>query len=180
MKHEYKIDKCKSQVDFFSDEKEILMQIKAFANAKAVVWYYDKICFCRIENNIWNTPLTELAELVRLRIFDKDSELHIWRSNGLLKSRRRNDSAGDDVEYIIGKPLLNGTSFKTEKTGIVATEEKGIHYHLPYPELEILADTKNRIVLITRNYIGYSDIGQAGFVDCRFVDFEIINTPQNK
>ena len=181
MKHEYKIDRCKSQVDFLSDETEISEKIISFSNAKAVAWYFDEIVFYNIENNNWNAPMKELADLVRLRIFDSNNELHIWRNNGVLNGRLRIDSIGEDVEYIIGKPLLNGTTFNIVKPGIVATEEKGIYFQLPYPELEIIDDrNKDRIALITHNYIGYTDIGQAGYVDCRFVDFEIINTSQNK
>jgi len=174
MKNEYKIDKCKSTVDFLSDERKMPEFINAFKTAKAVAWYYDEIVFYNIEDNNWNTPMKGFDELVRLRIFNKNEELHIWRSNGVLKGRQRVDSKGDETEYLDAVPLLNGTTFDFADLGIVATEEKGINYYLPYQALKTLVSSENRIVLKTRNYIGYSEIGQAGYVDCRFIDFEII------
>ena len=185
MKHEYQLGICRSKVDLLYEEKDILLNINAFLSGKAVAWYYGEIVFYKIENGNFNVT-KRLDELVRLRLFDEDKELHIWRSNGILKGRLRSDSIegdGDTTEYIEAKPLLNGTSFFPSRSGsgIYATEKKGISYDLPFPELEPLIGTEeNRITLLTRNYIGYFDIGQAGYVDCRFVKFDIKKTPNHK
>ncbi len=184
MKHEYELGTCRSKVDLLSEEEDIFLNINAFQNGKAVAWYYGEIVFYKIENGNFNVT-KRLDELVRLRLFDENKELHVWRSNGTLKGRLRSDSVegdGDKTEFVEAKPLLNGTTFLPSRSGsgIFATEKKGISYVLPFPELESLIGSENRITLLTRNYIGYSDIGQAGYVDCRFVKFEIKKTPNHK
>lgn len=142
-------------------------------NAKAVIWYYDEIVFLYNEN--WAEKLNDLSEIVRLRLFDTEKELHIWRSNGKLVGRLRKDISGiGEREYQVAEQILNGTRFEWKEGYLDVTEDKGIHYKLPFEELKGIDDTKNRIALVTRNYIGYSDIGQAGYVDSRFVDFKIV------
>ena len=185
MKHEYELGNCRSKVDFVSEDKDILLNINKFQNGKAVAWYYGEIVFYNLVDGKWNDSLKGLDELVRLRLFDKNMELHVWRSNGTLKGRLRSDSIegdGKENEFVDAKPLLNGTSFAASKSGsgIFATEKKGISYDLPFTELEPLIGSENRVTLLTRNYIGYSDIDQAGFVDCRFVKFDVKKTPNNK
>jgi len=113
-----------------------------------------------------------------MRLFDKEKELHLWRSNGVLKGRLRKDTEGQETEYVTTKQILNGTSFEDRDIGILAKEEKCTEYYLPFAELKNIPDkNKDRIAIITRNYIGYSEgIKQAGYTDSRFVDFEIVKS----
>ena len=180
MEHTYKIESCKSSVDFDINDNNLQEHIARFKNARAVAWYYDEIVFYNILNGAWNVSLKDQSELVRLRLFNKNKELHVWRNNGILRGRLRDDAGGESIEYITGNPLLNGTNFSQGNPGVIATEEKGINYDLPYPELKSLTGTKNRVAIVTRNYIGNDDIGQAGYVDCRFVDFGIIETQEKQ
>jgi CRISPR-associated protein (TIGR03984 family) len=178
MKYEYKADRCNSDFEPIADLAKIKELIKSFVNAFAVAWYFDEIVFYSIDNSTWNKPMKGFDELVRLRIFDKDKEIHVWLSNGQLKGRFRTDGKGSEIQYTDARLILNGTSFELMNQGVVATEDKGTRYELPYPAFEILAGkknrvTKNRVAILTRNYIDHNEIGQAGFVDCRFVDFEI-------
>jgi len=171
----YKLETCKSDVEFLNEE-EINESINLFENAKAVVWYYDKIEFYNIESENWSSELKSFDEIVRMRLFDKEKELHLWRSNDILKGRLRKDTEGAETEYVTAKQILNGTSFEDRDIGIIAKEEKGTEYYLPFAKFKNISDkNKDRIAIITRNYIGYSDdIKQAGYIDSRFVDFEIV------
>jgi CRISPR-associated protein (TIGR03984 family) len=175
---QYDIENCKSKLDFLDENSDWQKKINSYTDAKAVVWYYDEIVFYSIEKGKWSKGLKGIDEVVRLRIFNKDNELHIWRSNGVLKGRLREDTAGKDTEYVQTNQILNGTKFKDKETGILATEEKGINYDLPYGELKGAKDD-DRIALVTRNYIGYTGIDQAGYIDCRFVDFKIVNSTKS-
>lgn len=170
-----KIVTCFSETEILKNENEITEKIKLFKNAKAVVWYFDKIQFYKIDTYLWNSSLRDFNEIVRLRLFDSEKELHLWRSNSVLQGRFRIDGKGESIEYIETRPYLNGTTFNQTFYGIIVTEDKGINYELPYVELNDLIGTKNRIALVTRNYIGYSEIRQAGIIDFRFVDFEIVD-----
>lgn len=180
--NKYKLEQCMSEVISINSDNEIKEAIEKFVNAKAIVWYYDKIEFYSIENNKWSYDLRDYNEIVRLRIFDKEKELHLWRSNGVLKGRLRNDSKGDGTDFVIAKQILNGTIFTSSGISIKATEEKDTEYDLTYKKPEnISSDTKDKIALLTRNYIDYtSDINQAFYCDSRFVDFEIVKTDKSK
>ena len=172
----YILEPCKSDVKYFSEGNEWRTIINQFVNAKAVAWYYDAIVFYNIEGGKWNEPIREELDekLVRLRVFNTERELHIWRSNGFLKGRLRTDTEGTETAYVEARQIMNGTSFeKLADGGVTATEDKGTSYEMPYSELEKNIEKAERIVLITRNYIDYNDIGQAGYVDSRFIDYEI-------
>jgi hypothetical protein len=147
----YELQTCNSIVTLVN-ENDLKANIKLFENAFIVVWYQNSIKFYKIENKKCQVPLDEFSTIVRLRIFDEKKELHVWRSNGILIGRLREDAEGDKIEYIIAKQLLNSSLLFDEGDGI---------------------DNINRKFLKTRNYIGYSDdITQAGYIDCRFVGFE--------
>ncbi len=180
--NKYKSEQCLSDVKPVNTDDEIKKAISEFLNAKAVVWYYDKIEFLDIENNQWSTDLRNYDEIVKLRVFDKDKELHLWRSNCVLKGRLRHDKQGTGTDCVTAKQILNGTEFKNDGDGIIAAEEKGTNYYLPYKDLKsISSDSKDRIVLVTRNYIDYTkDINQAYYCDSRFVDFEIVKTDKSE
>lgn len=168
----YEIKHCKSDVQTLNKVPDWKAQ---FTDAKAIAWFYDAIEFYNIKTGKWNQELRNMEELVRLRIFDEQKEMHIWRSNGELKGRLRTDTIGKETSYVEVNQVMNGTKFINEGNGnIIATEEKGINYVLPFINLEnIDSEKKDRIVLVTRNYIDYNDISQAGYVDCRFVKIEI-------
>jgi len=150
-----------SAIKIINTEAEMEFIISQFPEAKAVVWYYNEIKFYNIKNSIWNEERRSLENVVRLRMFDASKELHIWRSNNELKGRLRDDTAGSPVKYVDARLILNGTRFTKTADGILAEEDKGIQFSLPYAELWKLEGTNKRAILSTRNYIGYSDLNQA-------------------
>jgi CRISPR-associated protein (TIGR03984 family) len=152
--------------------------------AKAVVWYFDKIEFHQLlSNGKWDRePRPDLdEELVRVRIFNSLKEVHVWRSKGKLKGRLRIDddkAEKKDAEYVKAEQIMNGTPpYHLHESGkfLIAEEASGIHYELPFKNLIKKVDSKKRITLVTRNYIGYNELGQAGYVDSRFEKIEIID-----
>jgi len=116
--------------------------------------------------------------LQRLRVFNQERELLIWRAQGGFRWRLRTDGgAGDtqdggkEVDVVEAEQILWGT--RTEIIGGGWTriyEDRGTEIILPGEYLKV--DLNNRVKLVTRNYIEYNDLGQAGYVDCRFVKFE--------
>ena len=144
-------------------------------DAKAVVWYYDKIEFYQLSNGVFDYGERTIDEVVRLRLFNERKEVHIWRSNGILKGRLRDDSAGDEIEYVRAEQIMNGTTFTTNGKILNVTEEKGTNYELPFADLLNKDNLIERLKLITRNYIGYNDqTWQAGYIDSRFEEIEVL------
>lgn len=120
--------------------------------------------------------------LQKLRIFNKDAELHIWKTQGIFKGRIRaekrfqgaNKTKHNDfeiVEFVQADQILFGTTSSDIENGFTKlTEDRGTEVILPFTNIVLDAPDK-RIAIRTRNYIGYNEIGQAGYVDCRFVEF---------
>lgn len=114
--------------------------------------------------------------LQKIRVFNQDKEVFIWRTEEGFKGRLRVDEKGKGTFVVDATQVLWGTKAK-EKTGdfTLLSEERGTELKLPFlfSELEYINDEKNRVFLKTRNYIGYNKIGQATYVDSRFLGFTI-------
>lgn len=166
----------KSHVEPFNkiDAWEFIFEFFGNNEAKAVVWYYDKIEFYEFNDGKFDYGTRKVDELVRLRIFNKDRELHIWQSNRILKGRLRIDGEGEEIKYVLAGQIMNGTLFTTKDNFLQVTEEKGTDYKLPFTEFLNKDKEIERLKLVTRNYIGYNKINQAGYVDCRFEEIKII------
>ncbi len=118
--------------------------------------------------------------LLKLRAFNNDQELLIWPGNGyLFKGRLRIDgenNSNDDGEikcFIEAEQVLWGTNYKTLDGGWTRLfEKRGTGLIIPTDiKTQIKNIGKNRLKIKTRNYIGFNEMGQAGYEDCRFVEF---------
>jgi CRISPR-associated protein (TIGR03984 family) len=167
--------------DVIGDSSEILNKIKAeFTEAKAVCWMHYGLFFCKIKSGHLILDKEHIENfnkhLMRLRVFAEDKELHIWRSGSSLLSRMRDDKAGEKkIPYLDSDLILWGTraSFDPETNITTVSEDRGTSFKMPFFDREIKLDNKHvikRIILRTRNYLCFNKLGQAGYVDCRFMD----------
>ncbi|MGI6308499.1 MAG: CRISPR-associated protein Csx19 [Dethiobacteria bacterium] len=118
--------------------------------------------------------------LLKLRAFNKNQELLIWPFNGhQFQGRLRIDgenSINDDEEikcFIEAEQVLWGTNYEILDDGWARLfEKRGTELIIP-PDIkvQIKNSAKNRLKIKTRNYIGFNKMGQAGYEDCRFVEF---------
>lgn len=102
----------------------------------------------------------------KMRLFNKSKELYIWRQDeNVFSGRLRTDGEGEDVDVIDAWQALYGT--RCEVTSL--TEDRGTNLAIPFSGL----NEKNNlpIRIHTRNYIHCNELGQAGYEDCRFVEF---------
>lgn len=154
--------------------------------AKTFVIMDSGVCLGSFVDGEFNMPkkLPLLPEYVRkVRLFNNDSELHIWRSDSdepnIFHFRLRVDIKPDNnndeevQEYYKAYQLLWGTLevLSDDENWVVLKEDRGIELLVKCSILRTEDIKKNnRLWLVTHNYIGYNEIGQAGFNDCRFVD----------
>lgn len=116
----------------------------------------------------------DLKYLQRLRLFNKNRELLIWKSgqNGY-KSRLRVDGPGDqgkEEHAVEAEQVLWGTRGENCGEGWTRlSEERGMDFVLPIDATQVNDQTR-RVKLKTINYIDYNELGQAGYYDCRFVN----------
>ena len=108
-----------------------------------------------------SSPVAGDEHLVRLRAFDADHEFHFWRSSSGITGRVRLDRPGEGTDCIDTRMILRGGIAKPLQ-GAKTKPDPG----------EFVFDPDEPIALRTRNYIEYHPkTQQAGYVDCRFVDF---------
>ncbi len=111
--------------------------------------------------------------LQRMRVFNKDMEMFIYRTGNSFKGRLRNDDmVGKGTEVIVAKQVLFGTKKgkKCNDSYTEITEKRGTSLVLPFGGLDV-DDKEKRIKIKTHNYIGYNAVNQTTYVDCRFVEF---------
>ncbi|MBT9146891.1 MAG: hypothetical protein DDT32_00638 [Syntrophomonadaceae bacterium] len=126
------------------------------------------------ELTFWEREKFEPKYLQRLRLFNENRELLIWKSgqNGY-KSRLRVDGGdqGREEHAVEAEQVLWGTrGEKCEEGWTRLSEERGMDFVLPIDATQVNNHAR-RVKLKTINYIAYNELGQAGYYDCRFVNF---------
>jgi CRISPR-associated protein (TIGR03984 family) len=145
-----------------------------------IVAYLDyevKIGFCE-KSNKYNFIFNEQSNfedqyIQKIRIFNQEQELYIWKTNNILKGRFRKDNQGNNkIEYIDANQILFGTKSKNLDNGFIKLSEEKRRIKLTIPNKNFkVNDEKKRVSIQTRNYIDYNEICQANYIDVRFVDF---------
>ena len=150
-----------------------LTQVKEYITQTSfVVAYLDyKILFGKFENDkfvFFNTEKIDIKLIQKVRVFNKDEELYLWRSGKDLCGRVRDDK---HLEYEDSIQVLVGA--KDEEVDadwcLVKESLKGVRFYLP-GNFEI-NDEKSKVGIKVRNYIDYTENSLATYVDFRFVEF---------
>jgi len=146
------------------------------AKSFAVAYLDYKVLIGTWENNAFHFSGNEQVKpkyIQKLRVFNLNKELLVWRSRGHLKGRlRTDDDNGAETEVVVAHQVLFGTK-KGKKYGenlTEITEARGTSLTLPFANLTV-DDKRNRICIKTYNYVGYNALRQATYEDCRFVSF---------
>lgn len=183
MKTIYDIQTCKSSVEeagTWSTEKltvGLLAAIKETMSGHAVCWLHNTVLIGRVEEGyveFYNNQQPDYPHhLLRLRIFNAERECHIWRTGPDFKYRKRLDGRGEASEYVEAvQPIWGTQASPVENTPNWSRifESRGTELYVPFSGL-FLDERENRLSIVTRNYI--SKTSQAGYVDCRFVKFDL-------
>lgn len=161
--------------------------LKDFKSGLAACWLHQKILIGTIEDDRIFFEQQELPDyirdMVRIRIFNIDKEWHIWQSAAGFQARLREETMtgeqtnDDDTPFVDAEVILWGTRSKDLGNGFQEVrEDRGTALSLP-SSLGLIekGEPYKRFVVTTRNYIDYNEIGQAGYVDSRFVDIQLKN-----
>jgi len=164
----------------------IIKEIEKIKNGYIVCWLDYAVLFGTVQNDeikFYNSKLPDFNKyLQKLRIFNEKEEIYIWRSGDKFKFRYREDGVsekdGKEIEYIDAKQVMRGSKFEDEGNFIEVSEKRGTRYIVPKEFIgnnliDDINNNKKRLILHTRNYIGYNEIGQAGFIDSRFLNISI-------
>lgn len=140
-----------------------------------VIWLDYAVLFGTYCQGQWQFPsehTLELDFLQRLRVFNDEKELHVWKSGKTFHGRWREDGRGHTTDVVEAQQILYGTRSETGAPGytLLSEAQRGIQIEIPIQNLSV-DQKKRRVCLLTRNYIAYNPLGQAGYADCRFVEF---------
>jgi CRISPR-associated protein (TIGR03984 family) len=157
-------------------------------NGFIVSWLDSEVMTARWENGkdiVWSHDNFIASKIQKIRIFNKESEVYIWRTKEGYKARFRTDTSGEPCEYVQANQVLFGTCKKKDKEGFTKLyEDRGTEMILPFSfesvplPLEGTPNLKQRIAIQTRTYIHYNTNHQAQYNDSRFVNF--IQLPDNQ
>lgn len=182
LKYEVKND-IKSEVTYFDIDNSIFdfLNINLKEKEYLVVAYLDyevKIGYLRKNQDLYNFLFStdeKLEEkfIQKIRIFNENEEVFIWRNKNKLKGRHRKDQLGKGSEYVDVSQILFGTDINKDLKDDNFTEllelKRGIK--LTVSGNFTSSDGEKRVAIKTRNYIEYNDIYQATYSDCRFIKF---------
>lgn len=172
-------------------------------NAWFIAYLYHRVVIGKITNGKFDyypdkkiANDVTLGNILKLRVFDENSELFVWKTNlGGYRARLRGDKPqtvtipemshsinwfNKELQHAVDAiQVLFGT--KAEKLTDdywKLTEDRGTEIILPSGILEIdhlqIDDKKKRLCIKTRSYIGHiEETGQATYEDVRFVKFEM-------
>jgi len=143
-------------------------------NSYVVAWLDHEVRIGLWQNQnflFYENKLSDLKYVQRLRVFDQQKELLVWRSNGEWKGRLRIDDQGEETAVVVAHQLLFGTTAKSLNGHFTEIGEKrGTKLILPFANLKV-DDQRNRVFIKTHNYVKTNAVHQAGYFDCRFVAF---------
>jgi len=178
-KNIYEIIEVKTQIE----KGEINFNIRDYIKNRIkdgliIAWFYHKVLFGEIISEkisfYDNEQLDDKDKLIRLRAFNENEEIHLWIKGKkwfFRYARENNSENGNNTEVIDAEQVMFGTRSSNVINGFVKIyEDRGIEYCLPARILNNRKlDEMNRLILKTRNYISYNEIGQASFADSRFM-----------
>lgn len=182
----YRIESCRSKVEPVRVPGKVTADALAAFIADAAVeagegyavcWQHHSVTIGKVFDGVLSFCINEQPlysrHLIRMRVFSREREYHIWKSGTQFNYRKRYDGQGDAVEYVEALQPLWGTQAQPGSKfpgWSCIFEQRGIELFVPFSGLSFKGD--KRLSIVTRNYISYNDIGQAGYVDCRFVKFD--------
>jgi CRISPR-associated protein (TIGR03984 family) len=141
--------------------------VVAYLDYKVLIGKYSNGSF-----SFYNNESIEPKYVQRLRIFNKNEELLLWRSEGVLKGRYRKDNDGDKIDVVDNNQVIFGTKAEEINSYTKLTEERGTEIIIPFKDVILDVNKKeDRIKIKTRNYIGFNEIYQATYIDSRFIEF---------
>jgi CRISPR-associated protein (TIGR03984 family) len=161
--------------DIDRDQLNAVLRENFAGKCYVVAWLDYKVLIGTWENEAFHFYQDEPFEhkfIQRLRVFDREKEIHVWRSHGRLKGRLRTDElSGTGVTAVVAHQVLFGTRHEVLSDHFTEIrEQRGTKLILPFSNLTV-DDKENRVRIQTHNYVRFNPVHQATYCDCRFVAF---------
>ncbi len=174
----YEIKKIISSAEtgFIDSQINSVISEKFAGNGLVVAWLNYSILFGILKEGKMNFYQGQTPDwkkhLIRIRVFNEQKELLIWKSNKKFKYRLRVDELeGKETEFVNAEQIVWGTkSVPLEEGFSKIQEDRGVEFIVPFSNLNL--SVNKRLVLMTRNYLEYNEIEQVGIVDTRFVKIQ--------
>ncbi|SHF45132.1 CRISPR-associated protein, TIGR03984 family [Caldanaerobius fijiensis DSM 17918] len=164
-----------SDMIVLNDYSQILDLLKEnnFREGFVIFFMVNEIVAGKIENfNIlyYDRDKLDVKYLLKGRIFNKGKEIYLYsfKENMYRKRIIDDENNNGNIEYIDAEHKVWGNRVtKLNDDWIKLEDNRGIKLILPLK----FKSSDTDYFIKTRNYIGFNEVGQAGFIDSRFVDF---------
>lgn len=151
---------------------DLLETIKTLDNHHFVVAYLSYgvfIGYVKQGKIVFYSKDIGLKRLTEIRVFNKEEELYAYKDGGKFRYRLRKDEEGLETDVVDAKQVVIGTVSKSLSGNWTSLkEDRGTEITVPF---NITVDKDKRLTIHTRNYISYSNSGQATFSDSRLIEF---------
>ena len=180
-------ERTSSAITFIVNPDEDLLKHAPKENAWFIAYLFHRVVIGQIKDGKFKYYQDDkndvvLANIQKLRVFNKDAELFVWRTAlGGFKARLREDEKSTGHDSVQGMVDANQVLFGTkieriDDTYVKLKEDRGTEIIMPLAESGIkdseINERTGRLCIHTRSYIGFiEDTGQATYEDVRFVEF---------
>jgi CRISPR-associated protein (TIGR03984 family) len=140
-----------------------------FDGCNVMVWLFDKQLSGKVENGTLIFEANggiDTNDIIELRIFNEHKELYLIKVNNIFKGRIRIDEEGSSVDKVDVENILWGKVSENSEAISTLVDARGTKLTIPGD-----FTTNTQVKVVIRNYIGQNEIGMAGYVDARFVEF---------
>ncbi len=150
---------------------------KYFNLGSVMLWLDDRVLIGKWQDGdlqFYQESGFDFKYVQRLRVFNNNKEIHVWRSGEQWLGRIRIDEEGNETAVVIAHQLLFGTKGRRlDAQFIQLTEDRGTTLTLPLTNFHFEAhdNPQSRIFIKTHNYVRTNRVFQATYFDCRFVAF---------
>lgn len=141
-------------------------------DAALIIWQRQRIIWGRVtktgEIQLADNSELDETQILELRAFNGQEELHLIRQQGQYLGRYLADGSGKETDYVDSLSRFWGTCTKVENSfATLKDKERFLNLTIPCQEKAAYYG------LVTRNYIGVDEkTGQAGYSDYRFLRIE--------
>ncbi len=151
--------------------EELSNKIKAVEKGFFIGYFYNEVIIGR------TTKIPINRDLKMIRVFNKNAEIYAFRiADNKFRYRLRRDGIGEKSYIVEANQVLVGSKSRKDNGKTTIFEDNGSELTVPF---DISVSDSKRLCIRTYNYVGFTQYGQATYIDSRIVGFTVMDKDGN-